>query len=95
MALTLITQLINSGESDRIERIISVNNTDKFSEAVCASVNEDELGLIHRENFRSNYLKPALERGFVEMTIPEKSNSRLQRYRLTNKGTQLRKTNKK
>lgn len=27
------------------------------------------LGLIHRENFRSNNLKPALEQGFVEMTL--------------------------
>lgn len=47
---------------------------------------QDKLGLFHRENFRANYLKPALEQGFVEMTIPDKPNSRLQRYRLTDKG---------
>jgi hypothetical protein len=47
---------------------------------------QDKPGLLHRENFRQNYLKPALEHGFVEMTLPDKSNSSLQKYRLTEKG---------
>lgn len=47
---------------------------------------QNKIGLAHRENFRSNYLKPALEQDFVEMTIPDKPNSRLQRYRLTTEG---------
>ena len=51
---------------------------------------QDKLGLSHRENFRSNYLKPALEQGFIEMTIPEKPNSSLQKYRLTILGKQLK-----
>jgi len=40
MTTEQITQLITSGESDRIERTVSVNNTDKFSEAVCAFAND-------------------------------------------------------
>ncbi|MCK9508275.1 MAG: hypothetical protein M0Q54_07535 [Pigmentiphaga sp.] len=44
------------------------------------------LKLKDRENFRLNYLKPALDIGFVEMTIPEKPRSSLQQYRLTDKG---------
>jgi predicted HTH transcriptional regulator len=51
---------------------------------------QDRLGLFHRENFRANYLKPALEQRFVEMTIPEKPNSSLQKYRLTILGKQLK-----
>lgn len=51
---------------------------------------QDRLGLSHRENFRSNYLKPALEQEFIEMTIPDKPNSRLQKYRLTILGKQLK-----
>ena len=50
---------------------------------------QDKLGLAHRENFRSNYLKPALELGLVEMTIPGKPNSGSQKYRLTTLGKQL------
>ena len=40
MTTEQITQLITSGENARIERTISVNNTDKFSEAVCAFAND-------------------------------------------------------
>lgn len=51
---------------------------------------QDILGLTHREHFRLKYLKPALEQGFIEMTIPDKPNSRLQKYRLTILGKQLK-----
>lgn len=44
------------------------------------------LSMTHRHNFRENYIHPALEAGFIEMTIPEKPSSRLQQYRLTDKG---------
>jgi len=43
----------------------------------------DALGMTHREHFRSTYMKPALETGVVEMTLPEKPNSSSNhRYRL-------------
>ncbi|MCP4397115.1 MAG: AAA family ATPase [bacterium] len=44
------------------------------------------LGLKHRTHFRNSYLKPALQAGLLEMTIPGKPNSRLQKYRITQKG---------
>lgn len=47
------------------------------------------LGLKHRPTFLYDYLKPALEQGFIEMTIPDKSNSSLQKYRLTVLGKQF------
>jgi predicted HTH transcriptional regulator len=46
------------------------------------------LNLKHRPTFRENYLHPALEKGYIELTIPEKPTSRLQKYRLTEKGRQ-------
>ena len=41
----------------------------------------ERLGLSHRPSFRQNYLRPAIEAGLIEMTIPDKPNSRNQKYR--------------
>lgn len=41
----------------------------------------EELGLKSRDGFRRNYLRPALEWNMIEMTIPDKPNSRNQKYR--------------
>ncbi|MDD2316197.1 MAG: Fic family protein [Desulfobacterales bacterium] len=49
---------------------------------------QSALGLSDRKSFRERYLKPALTDGLIEMTIPDKPNSRLQKYRLTDKGRQ-------
>ena len=46
----------------------------------------EKLGLSHRENFKKNYLEPAMKVGFVEMTHPESPNHPSQMYRLTAKG---------
>jgi DNA-binding PadR family transcriptional regulator len=47
---------------------------------------QELLGLKHEDHFREAYLKPALEAGLIEMTVPDKPRSRLQKYRLTNRG---------
>jgi predicted HTH transcriptional regulator len=47
---------------------------------------QKRLGLKHRPTFRENYLRPAIERGLAEATLPDKPTSRLQKYRLTEKG---------
>lgn len=39
------------------------------------------LGLKDRKSFRDRYLKPALEVGLIEMTLPDKPSSKVQRYR--------------
>lgn len=44
------------------------------------------LNLKSRTNFEGRYLKPAIEAGYVTLTIPDKPRSRLQKYRLTDKG---------
>jgi hypothetical protein len=49
---------------------------------------QSALRLSDRKSFRERYLKPALADGLIEMTIPAKPNSRLQKYRLTDKGRQ-------
>lgn len=40
----------------------------------------ERLGLKAKEGFRRNYLHPAVEMNLIQMTIPDKPNSRNQRY---------------
>jgi hypothetical protein len=51
-----------------------------------ASQLREALGIKHRPTFRKNYIDPALEAGYIALTIPEKLMSHLQKYRLTEKG---------
>lgn len=52
---------------------------------------QQALGLRHEDHFRDAYLKPALAGGWIEMTIPDKPRSRLQKYRLTGLGRDVQK----
>lgn len=47
------------------------------------------LHLKNDENLRKRYINPAISLGLIEMTIPDKPNSRYQKYRLTDKGYTL------
>ena len=47
---------------------------------------QSSLGLENDDYFRRAYLRPALQAGLIEMTIPDKPRSKYQRYRLTPKG---------
>ena len=49
---------------------------------------QSTLGLRDRKFSRERYLNPALAEGLIEMTVPGKPNSRLQKYRLADKGRQ-------
>lgn len=41
------------------------------------------IGISHRPTFRKKYLHPALDQGLIERTVPDKPNSRYQKYRRT------------
>jgi len=44
------------------------------------------LGLKDREHLRKRYLKPTLDSGLIELTIPDKPNNSKQKYLITEKG---------
>ncbi len=47
------------------------------------------LGLKDEKHFRESYQQAAIQQGLIEMTIPDKPRSRLQKYRLTAAGRAL------
>jgi Fic family protein len=47
------------------------------------------LGLKDEKHFREHYQQAAIAKGLIEMTIPDKPRSRLQKYRLTLLGKQV------
>ena len=65
----------------QVNELLAVIQGEMSREALQAA-----LGLSDRKSFRERYLQPALADGLIAMTIPDKPNSRLQRYRLTDKG---------
>ena len=79
------------------DALIEIDTTDQVGEQVTEqvrklleSIGQDTLSgkelmerveIKHRPTFRQNYLLPAIEQGFIEMTIPDKPNSSKQKYR--------------
>jgi len=66
---------------EEVRRLICILQTEQTRKQL-----QEFFQLKGRANFEERYLKPAIEGGFVEPTIPDKPNSRLQKYRLTDKG---------
>jgi len=49
-----------------------------------------KMGLSNRTKFKEKYINPFLREGLLEMTIPDKPNSSLQKYCLTKKGKEIK-----
>ena len=54
---------------------------------------QKKLGLKDEKHFREAYQQPAIAADLIEMTVPDKPNSRLQKYRITPKGISFVKGN--
>lgn len=78
----IATNPVNDPVSDTVKKLLHLLKKDTLA----VSVIMQKLELSHRQTFRKNYLHPALDKGFIEMTIPDKPGSRLQRYKITTKG---------
>lgn len=68
--------------ADPVDRLLAV----LASGPLAPSGVQTALALKHRPMFRANYLRPALNLGLIEMTLPDKPASRLQKYQLTETG---------
>lgn len=71
------TDQVSDQVSDQVKLLLERLGGDELSAAQLM----ERLGLSHRPTFRKNYLAPALSLGLIEMTIPDKPNSRNQKYR--------------
>jgi len=89
--------ITDSGDFFRIE--LAETQVDVQVDKLLQNINNNEfttkeiqklLGLKQRHVVFSNYIQPALKLELIEMTIPAKPNSRLQKYRLTEKGRELK-----
>ena len=63
--------------SEYVKRLLDAM---EYDTPYTSAVLMEKLGLKSKEGFRRNYLHPAIELNLVRMTIPDKPNSRNQRY---------------
>jgi len=80
-----VTDHVTDHVTDQVKKLLRALKTGEKSGKELIK----ELKLKHKPTFRMNYLKPAIEAGLIELTIPEKPKSRFQKYRPTKKGREI------
>ena len=68
---------VTDQDKSPVDRLLSVLGNDMLSSTEIM----ERLGLSHRPTFRKNYLNPALEQNLIKRTIPDRPNSKNQKYR--------------
>lgn len=73
------SQMVDGSEymTEYLKRMLDVM---EYDVPYTASAIMDLLGLKSKETFRKNYMNPALKKNLVKMTVPDKPNSKNQRY---------------
>lgn len=71
---------VNKSGADMSEYVIRMLNCMEYDIPYTANSIMKQLGLKSKETFRKNYMNPAMELGLVQMTLPDKPNSKNQRY---------------
>ena len=62
--------------SSSVQKLLEVMDEKAYSTKELMAM----TGLKHRQTFRDNYLLPAIRDGYIRMTVPDKPNSRNQKY---------------
>ena len=76
-----VTPQVTPEVTPEVEKLLNVVSSEQSRRDL-----QDALGLRDDDHMRISYILPALAAGLLEMTLPDKPNSRLQKYRLTAKG---------
>jgi Fic family protein len=82
-AMASVTPEVKPLVTPEVERLLDI--LIKHSE-LSRSQLQQLLQLKDEKNMRLRYISPALKNGWIELTVPDKPNSRLQKYRITEKG---------
>ena len=71
---------VNKSNTDTSEYVKRMLDCMEYDIPYTANEIIRQLGLKSKETFRKNYMNPAMELGLVQMTLPDKPNSKNQRY---------------
>lgn len=82
---TNLTPTVAPTVTPTVAKVLAVCNGEMSRAAM-----QRKLRLKDKVHFIRNYIKPALAQRLIEMTVPDKPNSRLQKYRLTPVGKEMR-----
>jgi hypothetical protein len=74
----------------QVEQLIAV-----LDDVASRDLLQEKTNIQNRDYFRKSYINKALALELIEMTIPDKPNSKNQKYRLTSKGKALKEQLKK
>ena len=75
----VITQ-INQANAETSEYVKRLLDCMEYDVPYTSNAIMEHLGLKSKETLRKNYLNPAIELGLIRMTLPDKPNSKNQRY---------------
>lgn len=79
--LSMKTPEVSPEVSPEVKKMLLVISGDMTRKQI-----QEKLGLSDEKHFREAYQQPAVAAGLIEMTVPDKPNSRLQKYRITPRG---------
>ena len=83
--LTPVSGVESGAESEMASKVLSILMTGPMGKAEIAR----KLGKSKPTRYLNELMAHLVQQVFVQYTIPEKPNSRMQKYRLTEKGRQL------
>ncbi|MBW2090028.1 MAG: putative DNA binding domain-containing protein [Deltaproteobacteria bacterium] len=84
--VTEVTTEVTTEVATEVKRLLNVMTGDHSRKEL-----QELLRLKNAEHFRKAYLLPAIKAGLIQMTLPDKPQSRLQKYRLTETGQAFQK----